>query len=46
MFDHIYQDFVDFLDSLFFEGYAEQLAAENPEQFNQEMKEYFDNYTG
>jgi hypothetical protein len=44
MIESIYNDFTNFLDSIYYEGYAEQLAGENPEQFTFEFNEYLENY--
>ena len=38
------QSFVDYLDSLYWEGYAENLANENPEAFTFELNQFQDNY--
>jgi hypothetical protein len=37
-------DFVSFLDSNFYEGYAQQLAKENPCEFTLQLNEYIENY--
>ena len=37
-------DFTSFLDSIYYDGYAEQLASTNPEAFTEELNQYFDNY--
>jgi len=44
MVEQLYADFVAFLDSIFYEGYAEQLAKENPEYFTIEFNNYLDQY--
>jgi hypothetical protein len=44
MIEDAYTDFVRFMDEIFFEGYAEQLASEHPEEFTRELNEYFNNY--
>lgn len=44
MVEAMYEEFIRFMDSLFFEGYAEQLSRENPEAFNREWSEYIDQY--
>lgn len=36
--------YMDFLDQLYWEGYSEQLAQENPREFNTGLNEYFENY--
>ena len=40
----MYQAFIDFLDTLYWEGYARQLAEDNPEAFQFELNQFFDNY--
>ena len=40
----MYELFIELLDQLFWEGYAEQLAQENPAAFNMELAEFIDNY--
>jgi hypothetical protein len=44
MIEAIYADFVRFMDEIFYEGYAEQLAKEFPEQFNIEWNEFVERY--
>lgn len=44
MIEDAYFDFVQFMDEIFFEGYAQQLASEHPEEFTRELNEYFNNY--
>jgi len=44
MVEDLYTDFVCFMDSIFYEGYAEELAKENPEEFTFEFNNYLDNY--
>lgn len=39
------EDFIALLDSIFYEGYAEQLCAHYPEQFNQQLNEYLEQYS-
>jgi hypothetical protein len=41
----MYDAFIDALNSLYYEGYADQLAKENPAGFNAEMKNFFENYS-
>lgn len=36
--------FHEFLDGLFWDGYAEQLAADNPERYTFELNQFLDNY--
>lgn len=36
--------FIDYLDSLFYKGYAEQLAEENPTAYNWEFNEFCNIY--
>lgn len=38
------EDFIAFIDSIFYEGYAEQLAAQYPEEFNRQLNQYLDEY--
>lgn len=38
------EDFIAFMDAIFYEGYAERLAAENPEHFKIELNQYLENY--
>lgn len=38
------EQFITFLDSIYFEGYAEQLAAHFPDEFNRQLNEFLDNY--
>ena len=45
MIEALYNDFLLFMDSIFYEGYAEQLAKENPEQFTMEWTNYLDQYS-
>ena len=44
MIESAYSEFVQFMDSIFFEGYAEQLAKDHPEEFSRELTEFIDNY--
>lgn len=41
----MYEVFIQLLDSLYWEGYAEQLATENPALFNYELDYFLDNYS-
>lgn len=36
--------FIELTDQLFWEGYAEQLAKENPALFQSEFKDFLNNY--
>jgi hypothetical protein len=36
----MYELFIELTDQLFWEGYAEQLAADHPEQFQLEFNEF------
>ncbi len=38
------KDFIHFLDSLYYDGYAHQLASEHPREYTTQFNEYFDNY--
>ena len=40
----MYELFVALIDQLFYEGYAEQLAKENPQAFQFEFNEFLNNY--
>jgi uncharacterized short protein YbdD (DUF466 family) len=40
----MYEAFIEFLNQIYWEGYAEQLAKENPEAFQMEYTEFFTNY--
>jgi hypothetical protein len=35
-----FSDFIDFIDSIYFEGYADQLAETDPEKLQFEFEEY------
>ena len=37
--------FIELTDQIFWEGYAQQLAAENPAKFKAEIKDFSLNYT-
>jgi hypothetical protein len=41
----MYELFIELTDQLFYEGYAEQLAQENPEMFQIEFNEFLNNYS-
>lgn len=36
--------FVEFTDDIYYEGYAEHLATDNPEKFTFELDEFLDAY--
>lgn len=40
----MFDAFIEFIDGLFWDGYAQQLATENPKQYNYELNEFFNNY--
>ena len=37
--------FIELLDQIFWEGYAEQLAKENPQAFNMEYNDFLNTYS-
>jgi hypothetical protein len=37
--------FIELTDQIFWEGYAQQLAAESPALFQLEFKDFLDNYS-
>ena len=39
-----YEEFIEFLNQIYWEGYAEQLAKENPVAFQMEYNEFFNAY--
>ena len=39
-----YEEFIEFLNQIYWEGYAEQLAKENPATFQMEYNEFFNAY--
>ncbi|WP_262892789.1 hypothetical protein [Mucilaginibacter pankratovii] len=41
----MYELFIELTDQLFYEGYAEQLAKENPQAFRFEFNEFLNNYS-
>lgn len=41
----MYELFVELTDQLFYEGYAEQLAKENPQAFQIEFNDFLNNYS-
>ena len=40
----MYQEFIELLDQLYWDGYAAQLAAENPAKFTFELNEFLNTY--
>ena len=40
----MYEQFIEFTDQIFWEGYAEQLAKDNPARFQQELTEFLNTY--
>ncbi len=40
----MYEQFIELTNQIFWEGYAEQLAKENPARFQQELTEFFNLY--
>lgn len=36
--------FVEFVDGIYFDGYAKHMAKEEPEKFNFELNEFLNNY--
>ena len=40
----MYELFIELLNQIFWEGYAEQLAQENPAVFQMELTEFMNNY--
>ncbi len=40
----MYEQFIELTDQIFWEGYAEQLAKENPARFQQELTEFMNLY--
>ncbi len=36
--------FIELTDQIFWDGYAQQLAGENPALFQQELNDFLDNY--
>lgn len=41
---NIVEVFIEHLDNIFYEGYAYQLAAENPEAYTFEFNQFMDSY--
>ncbi|MGF7072362.1 hypothetical protein ABIC84_000286 [Mucilaginibacter sp. 3215] len=40
----MYEQFIEFTNQIFWEGYAETLAKENPAQFQFEYNDFLNNY--
>ena len=40
----MYEQFIELTDQLFWEGYAEQLAHDNPARFQLELNDFLNNY--
>lgn len=40
----MYEVFIEQLDALYWNGYAENLADTNPQAFNFELNQFFNNY--
>ncbi|GAA4919998.1 hypothetical protein [Mucilaginibacter defluvii] len=40
----MYEQFIELTDQIFWEGYAEQLAQENPSQFQMEFSDFLNTY--
>ena len=40
----MYETFIEFLNQIYWEGYAEQLAKENPAGFQLEYNDFFNAY--
>ncbi len=40
----MYEQFIELTNQIFWDGYAEQLASENPARFQQELNEFFNTY--
>jgi hypothetical protein len=38
------QEFIEFTDQLYWEGYAEQLAKDDPQRFQMELGDFYNNY--
>lgn len=41
---HLIEIFYEFLNSIYWDGYAEDLAGTNPEKFNFELNEFLNNH--
>jgi len=40
----MYEQFIELTNQIFWEGYAEQLAQENPERFRLELNDFLNTY--
>ena len=40
----MYEAFTEWLDQIYWEGYAERLATENPQDYNTQYNEFFNNH--
>lgn len=40
----MFEAFIDFIDSLYWDGYAERLAEENPQAYTFELNQFFENH--
>jgi len=40
----MYEQFIELTDQLFWEGYAEQMAKEDPEKFRLELNDFLNTY--
>lgn len=40
----MYEQFIELTDQLFWEGYAEQLAKDDPARFQQELRNFLNTY--
>lgn len=40
----MYEQFIELADQIYWKGYAEQLAKENPAQFQSELNDFFKTY--
>ncbi|WP_428331583.1 hypothetical protein [Mucilaginibacter sp.] len=40
----MYEQFIELTNQIFWEGYAETLAQENPERFSTELYDFFNTY--
>lgn len=45
MIEKILQEFTEFIDSLYYEGFAEQFAKDYPKEFTDELNKYLDQIT-
>ena len=40
-----YHDFINYMDGIFFDGYAQTLASEHPQQFTNQFNEFINQYS-